>query len=119
MLRRIVLVATSFTLVLGGTAVALATYEYKKYNGQLKRVNALQLHDVHIRKPQLQLNAENFLIIGSDTRAGQGVGYGNEAGARSDTTILVHLSAGHRRASVISFPRDSWVQIPACKTADG
>ena len=119
MLRRIVIVATSFTLLLGVSAGALATYAYQKYNGQLKRVNALQLHDTNIRKPQLQLNAENFLIIGSDTRAGQGVGYGNEAGARSDTTILVHLSAGHRRATIISFPRDSWVQIPSCKAADG
>lgn len=58
--------------------------------------------------------AENILVIGSDTREGQGKAYGQVAGERSDTTMLVHLNAGRTAATVLSIPRDLWVSIPAC-----
>lgn len=64
----------------------------------------------------------NILLMGSDTRAGQGAGFGNAsllAGARSDTTMLVHLPADRKSALVVSIPRDSVVQIPECKASDG
>ena len=64
----------------------------------------------------------NILVMGSDTRAGQGSGYGSAsviAGARSDTTMLVHLYADRQRALVVSIPRDTWTQIPACPLAGG
>jgi LCP family protein required for cell wall assembly len=41
------------------------------------------------------------------------------SGARSDTTILAHLSPNRDKALLISFPRDSWVQLPACQRASG
>ena len=65
--------------------------------------------------------AENILLIGSDTRAFPGgARFGSEvAGARSDTTILVHISANGGKAVLVSIPRDSWVQIPACHTTNG
>jgi LCP family protein required for cell wall assembly len=61
-------------------------------------------------------NAENFLLMGSDTRSFKGgSSFGSEVtGARSDTTILLHLSAGNRKATLVSIPRDSYVHIPAC-----
>lgn len=65
----------------------------------------------------------NILIMGSDSRDGQGGGFGSlEAyggSARSDTTVLVHISADRSRALLVSIPRDSYVEIPACTTADG
>jgi LCP family protein required for cell wall assembly len=67
--------------------------------------------------PKIVAKAENFLLMGSDSRQGaSGKGTGGSAiqGARSDTTILLHLSAGDRQATMISIPRDSYVQIPAC-----
>jgi LCP family protein required for cell wall assembly len=63
------------------------------------------------------LNAENFVLIGSDTRSGasgKGTGGSKIAGARSDTTIIMHISASHPGATLISIPRDSYVQIPSC-----
>jgi LCP family protein required for cell wall assembly len=65
--------------------------------------------------------AQNILLIGSDTRAfAGGAKFGAEVGgARSDTAILVHLSAGGRKAVMVSIPRDSYVEIPACRTATG
>ena len=61
----------------------------------------------------------NLVILGSDTRAGQGSGFGNVAGARSDTAMLVHLNAARTRATIISFPRDLWVSMPDCTKNQG
>jgi LCP family protein required for cell wall assembly len=61
--------------------------------------------------------AENFVLIGSDTRAGasgKGTGGSKIAGARSDTTIIMHIAANNAGATLISIPRDSYVQIPSC-----
>ena len=70
-------------------------------------------------------SAQNFLLVGSDTRnfAGgdkfQGKGAEYVTGQRSDTVMLAHIPAGKARATIVSFPRDSWVQIPAYTGADG
>ena len=65
-------------------------------------------------------NAENILIIGSDSRDGANSAYGDPNGtARSDTTILLHLSKDRKSAVAMSIPRDAMVQIPACELADG
>ena len=64
--------------------------------------------------------AENFLIVGSDSRgdlkAGQGAqGSGSTfvTGQRSDTVILAHLYGGKsNKVQLVSFPRDSVVEIP-------
>lgn len=64
----------------------------------------------------------NILLVGSDTRTGQGSEYGSEAVAsgngRSDTTLLLHISGDRRSAFLVSIPRDSWVTRPGCR-ADG
>ena len=59
-----------------------------------------------------------FLIIGSDSRAGDNANPdtpdGNVAavgGERSDTIILVHVPAAMDRAYVISVPRDTYLRI--------
>jgi len=65
--------------------------------------------------------SENFLLMGSDSRdfaGGQAynVAPGSAAfvtGQRSDVVMLVHIPAGTAKATVVSFPRDSWVQLPA------
>ena len=43
----------------------------------------------------------------------------NASGRRSDTMILLHLSAGSDKATLISLPRDSYVLIPAYKDSKG
>ena len=57
--------------------------------------------------------------MGSDTRAGQGTGFGSAGGARSDTAILVHLYEGRKKAVAVSIPRDSEVTIPPCTGPKG
>ena len=60
----------------------------------------------------------NLLLIGSDSRAGQGDGFGDpdeETAVLNDVTILMHISQDHTNASVVSFPRDMLVDVPACQ----
>lgn len=61
----------------------------------------------------------NILLLGSDTRQGQGVGIGGDTPGLSDTTILLHLSADRQRAYGVSIPRDAMVQRPSCQLDDG
>ena len=63
----------------------------------------------------------NILVMGSDTRdgAGNNIDGLTEQGSRSDTTILMHLSADRTRAYGISIPRDSLVTRPDCVLKDG
>jgi LCP family protein required for cell wall assembly len=73
-------------------------------------------------KPPTATKAENFLLIGSDSRAGangKGTGGAKIAGARSDTTIILHISANNSGATLISIPRDSYVKIPSCVIGPG
>ena len=63
-----------------------------------------------------------ILVMGSDTREGQGDGFGSAeliGGARSDTTMLVHLSGDREHVTVLSIPRDLMVTLPSCTMADG
>ena len=69
---------------------------------------------------QTDTSPTNLLIMGSDSREGDGNdSYGEAGGARSDTTLLVHLYNGRKDAVVVSIPRDSWVEIAGCTKPDG
>ena len=62
----------------------------------------------------------NILLLGSDTREGQGnSNIGGDTPGLSDTTILLHLSADRDRAYGVSIPRDSMVERPECERKDG
>lgn len=59
--------------------------------------------------------AVNWLLVGTDSRAGTGSAYGGTtlvAGQRSDTAILAHLAADGT-TTMVSIPRDTLVTIPA------
>jgi len=65
----------------------------------------------------------NVLLMGTDTRTGKGnQGYGKKGmnyGERSDTTILLHVSADRSNAIAVSIPRDTLVHIPQCTNSKG
>ncbi|KGM13739.1 LCP family protein [Cellulomonas bogoriensis] len=64
--------------------------------------------------------ALDILVIGTDVRDGDNATIGGHAdGMRSDTTLVVHLSADRRRIDVVSLPRDSMVELPECALPDG
>lgn len=67
--------------------------------------------------PPAAKNAETFLLVGSDSRAGATTGSNATAsitpGAqRSDVMMLVRLAADRKSAAVVSIPRDSYVDVP-------
>ena len=61
----------------------------------------------------------NVLIVGSDTRVGQGDQFEFVDTELNDVNILVHVSKNHDRAVVVSLPRDLLVDVPECQRADG
>ncbi|WP_019931432.1 LCP family protein [Nocardia sp. BMG111209] len=84
------------------------------------RVAALDVNSADIVDPLGQLGDENYLIVGTDSRAGAngqiGAGTTDDAdGARADTVMLVNIPASRQRAVVVSFPRDLDVSRPACE----
>jgi LCP family protein required for cell wall assembly len=62
--------------------------------------------------------AMNLLLVGNDSRAAltpeqlTELTAGADSGINTDTMILVHVPADGSRASFVSFPRDSYVEIP-------
>lgn len=63
----------------------------------------------------------NVLVVGTDTRAGDNsfVGGSEKGEGRSDTTLVLHVSADRKSALGVSIPRDSMVEMPDCKSLDG
>ncbi|QKW19812.1 LCP family protein [Kitasatospora sp. NA04385] len=65
----------------------------------------------------------NWLIVGSDSRAGltdadeQDLHTGSAEGKRSDSMMILHI--GDNGNTLMSIPRDSWVQIPAHQDTSG
>ncbi|HEY6276556.1 MAG TPA: LCP family protein [Streptosporangiaceae bacterium] len=61
---------------------------------------------------------QNILLLGSQTRKGQGRGFGSNPSlntSNSDNIVLVHLDAAHTHAIILSIPRDTNVYEPGCK----
>jgi LCP family protein required for cell wall assembly len=61
----------------------------------------------------------NILLVGSDTRQGQGKGFGNEESELADVIMLLHISEDRKNAVALSFPRDLLVPIPSCPDPEG
>ncbi|MEO7017200.1 MAG: LCP family protein [Leifsonia sp.] len=64
--------------------------------------------------------AFNVLLAGSDSGGGDAAyDLKNRGEALNDVTMLLHVSADHKNATVVSFPRDMYVSIPACPDPKG
>ena len=61
----------------------------------------------------------SFLLVGSDTRDGQGDEFGEVTSELADVIMLLHISQDRKDAVVVSFPRDLLVSVPECPNPDG
>ncbi|GAA3715835.1 hypothetical protein GCM10022224_096850 [Nonomuraea antimicrobica] len=103
--------------------VAGALTAYTVYRDAFGNINEKSVKEDIINPRPPETGALNVLLVGSDTRAGDGnAQYGQElartadaGGKRTDTIILMHISPDRDKARLISFPRDSMVDIPRCK----
>jgi LCP family protein required for cell wall assembly len=113
------LVTGWFAAILVGVLVIAALGAYVKYRtvwDSIKRVDASILG----KQPPKFNNAENIMLLGSDTRTGVNGRIGGHVGCNcSDTVMLLHISPGHHRVTVISIPRDTEVPILSCPASDG
>ncbi|HEX6518781.1 MAG TPA: LCP family protein [Streptosporangiaceae bacterium] len=106
--KRILIVVTALVLVLVLVGVGL----YYDFNSKLSRAAVLV--------PTSATSAgTNWLITGSDGRGGltgpqeNAMALGrNITGSRSDTIMLLHMPANGTRPTLVSIPRDSYVNIP-------
>jgi len=89
---------------------------YRKLYGNIQHESVLGKLG---KRPPKVGHATNILVLGSDSRAGKDAKYGKAEGERSDTLIVLHLSPDGKQAVGMSFPRDSVVQLPSCKTTKG
>ncbi len=96
-----------------------------RVSGSINRIDAFANVE---NRPEKPTSAMNFLLVGSDNRAGLSKAQIRElwvggtevaAGARSDTMLLVHISKKRDNAVIISLPRDSVVTIPEHISSDG
>lgn len=110
LVRRIAAGLSLLLLVLVGTAYGAFRY----YDSKVTRIALPSLH-----KGTTVTTGSYFLLAGSDTRQlpdgaqFQATGASAVTGQRADTVILVHIPTGSAKVTLMSFPRDSYVQIPA------
>ncbi len=61
----------------------------------------------------------NVLVAASDSGGGDVGTYGKRGEHLNDVTMLLHVSADHSNATVVSFPRDLIVPIASCPNPKG
>jgi LCP family protein required for cell wall assembly len=111
--RGLAVLLSATLIVVGYSAGTIAS--------QLKN-GGIQLTDANgnaIAAPANLKGPINMLLVGSDTRAGQGGGFGNVTSNLADVIILLHVSANRKNAVAMSFPRDLMVPFPACPSTTG
>lgn len=118
-----------FVLTFGASAVAL-TYHRFQTNIEQHDIQDLLGEDRPVvtapTGPEDQAAGKplNILVMGSDSREGANDVDGSGAsgvteGMRSDTAMLLHISADRTHVDVVSIPRDTLVEIPSCTLPDG
>ena len=117
LLRRSVIVVASGLVLL----LVLSVFAYVKLSGNITQLDVSKLlgprpQSHAVVNKLTNLKPLNILVMGVDTRNLGTTKYGTTPGDRSDTNLLVHLSADRKSAVVISIPRDSMTKAPAnCK----
>ncbi|WP_406286104.1 LCP family protein [Embleya sp. NBC_00896] len=118
-LKWIAISVVGFLLVLAGSA-----YGYIQYlNGKLHHTQITA--DKDGRPPAAAKDSQgrspmNILLIGNDSRVGEGRRYGAEGHeGLADVAILMHLSADRSNATLVNIPRDTMVDIPRCEIGKG
>jgi LCP family protein required for cell wall assembly len=117
--RRKILIWGASSLALLLVAVAGSGYVVlKHFNANLEQDDIRGL--LGAQPVNLHPQAENIMILGSDSRQGLSKEYGSGLVTdQSDTLMIIHIPANRQWAEVMSIPRDSWVNIPACEMGDG
>lgn len=110
--------------VLATVLVAAAIVGYVQYREIWDGIH----HDVVTglgHRPPKYTNALNILVFGSDSRAGLThrervrLHVGSDGCGCSDTIMVVHISPGRHRVTVLNIPRDTMVPMYGCPASPG
>ncbi|MEZ0065969.1 LCP family protein required for cell wall assembly [Streptacidiphilus sp. MAP12-20] len=108
---RVVALCAGAAVLIGGAG---ASWAYWKLNANIRTVDV----SAELSKPSAYAKgAMNILVLGSDSRSGANgklAGGATDGTARSDTAMVVHVNEAHTAATVVSIPRDTLVDRPAC-----
>lgn len=110
----------SLTVLLG---FGYGWYEYRSLNAGLHRVHLSNLAQATTPKPtpgshHVDGVEQNILVVGMDSRAGLSraeerlLSVGSDVSLSTDTIMIIHVPADGSKATLISIPRDSYVDIP-------
>jgi LCP family protein required for cell wall assembly len=99
--------------LVAGAAVALSTIAIVELSNTIKANGIVLAGSTKITEADLN-GPINMLLVGSDTREGQGEGFGDDTSVLADVIILLHVSADRKNATALSFPRDLLVPWPKC-----
>jgi LCP family protein required for cell wall assembly len=78
-----------------------------------KKIEVEEVFPEDTARPAPAVNdSQNILLMGSDTRAAVSEDINDVKGTRSDTMMVVHISAERDSVHIMSIMRDSWVDIP-------
>lgn len=121
--RRRILGWASAVLAVAVTAGLLGAYwKYRTVWSSIHHVSVTGLG----KRPPKYTNALNLLVFASGNTAGltrrqeRTLHVGIEAGdAVSETIMVVHISPGRRRVTVLNIPRDTVVPVYACAAGNG
>ncbi|MEU8571634.1 LCP family protein [Streptomyces pathocidini] len=108
-------------VVLAAAGVGWTAYQKLEGNITTDTGTAAELKRYEKQRPApMAHDAQNILLIGSDSRSDKNAEYGRDTGTqRSDTTILLHLAADRESATAVSIPRDLMAEVPSCRGAGG
>ncbi|MBK6010290.1 LCP family protein [Streptomyces sp. MBT53] len=121
--RRVARIALITVSALILVTAGVGTWLWEHLNGN---INSVALDDGAGGKEKADAFGRtpiNLLVIGSDGRnnaadckLGGGCGSGSSTvGHNADVEMVVHVSADRSNATVMSVPRDTMTQVPACK----
>lgn len=114
--RNLMVTAAASSVVLFASGAAWGFQEFLQ--GKIQTV------DIKMGEGSGAKGSMNILLAGVDRRDGMSTAdikrlrLGREAGARSDTMMLMHISEDHSKVTVVSLPRDTLVNIPRHKDSE-
>ncbi|MBN9620139.1 MAG: LCP family protein, partial [Actinobacteria bacterium] len=120
---RVVAFIATVLSVLAFAGFGYGWYEYRSLNHGLQRFHLSNLAGgaaaPKVSKAKgVNGTAMNILVTGLDSRTGlsQGerdlLGVGNDDSLSTDTVMVIHVPADGSKATLISLPRDSYVDVP-------
>ena len=111
---RVLLALISVGLLIG-SGIAWATY--RQFTQGIQHGQALP--ELPKGTKRIDGKDQNILLLGNDSIAGATAAEVRALGttmdrsdSATDTMMILHIPADGKRATIISFPRDSWVNIP-------